>query len=94
MGQKINPTGFRTGVNQAHKATWFANYSAYSEVLKEDYKITFSTEQGQRVLHDLERRCHAFATTFVKDNSHETAFLEGQRATLIFIKAMMQPHKE
>ena len=39
MGQKINPTGFRTGVNQAHKATWFANYSAYSEVLKEDYKI-------------------------------------------------------
>ena len=39
MGQKINPTGFRIGVNQGHKATWFANYSAYSEVLKEDYKI-------------------------------------------------------
>jgi small subunit ribosomal protein S3 len=39
VGQKINPTGFRTGVNKAHKATWFANYSAYSEVLKEDYKI-------------------------------------------------------
>ena len=54
--------------------------------LKEDYKITFSTEQGQRVLHDLERRCHAFVTTFVKDNSHETAFLEGQRATLILLK--------
>jgi len=39
VGQKINPTGFRIGVNKAHTATWFANYGAYSEVLKEDYKI-------------------------------------------------------
>jgi small subunit ribosomal protein S3 len=39
VGQKTNPTGFRTGVNKAHNATWFANYGAYSEVLKEDYKI-------------------------------------------------------
>ena len=39
MGQKTHPTGFRTGVNKTHKATWFANYGAYSEVLKEDYKI-------------------------------------------------------
>ena len=39
MGQKTHPTGFRTGINKPHNATWFANYSAYSEVLKEDYKI-------------------------------------------------------
>lgn len=39
MGQKTNPTGFRIGVNKAHNATWFANYGAYSDVLKEDYKI-------------------------------------------------------
>ena len=39
MGQKTHPTGFRTGVNKTHNATWFANYGAYSEVLKEDYKI-------------------------------------------------------
>ena len=39
MGQKTHPTGFRTGVNKSHNATWFANYGAYSEVLKEDYKI-------------------------------------------------------
>jgi small subunit ribosomal protein S3 len=39
VGQKTNPTGFRTGVNKAHNATWFANYGAYSDVLKEDYKI-------------------------------------------------------
>lgn len=62
--------------------------------LKENYKITFNSEQGQKVLNDLEKRCHEFATTFSKDNSHETAFLEGQRSTLIFIKAMIKPHKE
>ena len=39
MGQKTHPTGFRTGVNKSHNAIWFANYGAYSEVLKEDYKI-------------------------------------------------------
>ena len=38
MGQKTHLNGFRTGVNKLHSATWFANYSAYSEVLK-DYKI-------------------------------------------------------
>jgi len=62
--------------------------------LKEDYKIVFNSEQGQRVLNDLEKRCHEFVTTFSKDNSHETAFLEGQRSTLIFIKAMIKPNKE
>ena len=62
--------------------------------LKNDYKITFSSEQGQRVLNDLEKRCHEFVTTFSKDNSHETAFLEGQRSILIFLKAMIKPHKE
>ena len=56
--------------------------------LKKDYKITFDTEEGTRVLNDLEKRCHEFATTFSKD-SYETAFLEGQRSMLIFIKAMI-----
>jgi small subunit ribosomal protein S3 len=39
VGQKTHPTGFRTGVIKSHNAVWFANYGAYSEVLKEDYKI-------------------------------------------------------
>jgi small subunit ribosomal protein S3 len=39
VGQKTLPTGFRTGVNKSHNAIWFANYGAYSEVLKEDHKI-------------------------------------------------------
>ena len=35
----MHPTGFRTGINKSHNSIWFANYGAYSEVLKEDYKI-------------------------------------------------------
>jgi hypothetical protein len=57
--------------------------------LREDYKITFGSDQGKKVLNDLENRCHEFATTFSKD-SYETAFFEGQRSILIFIKAMIK----
>jgi|TARA_B110001452_G_scaffold113919_1_gene94478 small subunit ribosomal protein S3 len=39
VGQKTHPTGFRIGVNKTHSSTWFASYSVYSDVLKEDYKI-------------------------------------------------------
>ena len=39
MGQKPHPNGFRIGINKAQSSTWFANYGAFSEVLKEDYKI-------------------------------------------------------
>ena len=39
MGQKMHPTGFRTGINKSHASTWFANYGAYSQVLKEDFEI-------------------------------------------------------
>jgi small subunit ribosomal protein S3 len=39
VGQKTHPTGIRIGVNKTHNSTWFANYGAFSEVLKEDYKI-------------------------------------------------------
>jgi len=64
------------------------------EELRQDYKIIFNTDEGKRVLNDLEKRCHEFVTTFSKDSSTETAFLEGQRSILIFLKAMIKPHKE
>ena len=50
MGQKTHPTGFRIGVNKTHGSTWFANYGAYSEVLKEDYKIrTFFEKEFESI---------------------------------------------
>ena len=61
------------------------------EILKliKNYKICFSSDEGKIVLSDLEKRCHEFVTTHDKSNSHESAFLEGQRSVLIFIKNMI-----
>ena len=63
--------------------------SSKLQKLIKDYKICFSTDTGKRVISDLEKRCHEFVTTHDKSNSHESAFLEGQRSVLIFIKNMI-----
>ena len=39
MGQKTHPLGFRLGITQEHKSTWYANFNQYANVLKEDDKI-------------------------------------------------------
>ena len=39
MGQKTHPLGFRLGITQDHKSTWYANFNQYANVLKEDNKI-------------------------------------------------------
>ena len=39
MGQKTHPLGFRLGITQDHKSTWYANFNQYADVLKEDDKI-------------------------------------------------------
>jgi|TARA_B100001564_G_C20371244_1_gene548027 small subunit ribosomal protein S3 len=50
VGQKTHPTGLRIGINKTHSSTWFANYGAYSEVLKEDYKIrTFFEKEFEAI---------------------------------------------
>lgn len=58
--------------------------------LQEDYKIVFGSEQGQRVIEDLSKRCHEFNTTHVKGDSHESAFFEGQRSILVWIKSILK----
>ena len=39
MGQKTHPLGFRLGITQEHKSTWYANFNQYANVLKEDNTI-------------------------------------------------------
>jgi small subunit ribosomal protein S3 len=36
MGQKTHPLGFRLGITQEHKSTWYANFNQYANILKED----------------------------------------------------------
>ena len=39
MGQKINPIGFRLGINRTWDSRWFANKGEYGSLLQEDLKI-------------------------------------------------------
>ena len=39
MGQKVNPVGFRLGVNRSWDSIWFAKKGDYGKYLIEDYKI-------------------------------------------------------
>jgi small subunit ribosomal protein S3 len=32
MGQKTHPLGFRLGITQEHKSTWYANFNQYANV--------------------------------------------------------------
>jgi len=57
--------------------------------LKEVYKIVFGSDHGKQVMEDLEKRCHYNATTNVRGDSHESAYMEGQRSVLLFIKNML-----
>jgi len=58
--------------------------------LKENYQYIFNTDEGKDVLSDLEKRCHYHTTTNVKGDSHESAYMEGQRSVLLFIKSMLR----
>ena len=65
------------------------NLNKEFEQLKADYKIIFGGDEGQRIFKDLKLRFHESTTTHQKGDPHETAFLEGQRSVLNFIKAMI-----
>ena len=53
------------------------------------YKQIFNSDNGKKVLEDLEKRCSYHTTTHIKGDSHESAFLEGTRSVVLFIKNML-----
>jgi len=61
--------------------------------LQKNYQYIFNTDEGKEVLADLEKRCHYHSTTNVKGDSHESAYMEGQRSVLLFIKSMLRKDK-
>ncbi len=58
------------------------------------YKQVFNSDNGKKVLEDLERRCSYHTTTHIKGDSHESAFLEGTRSVILFIKNMLNKKHE
>ena len=45
----------------------------YLKQLQNDFKTVFNSDEGKRVLADLEKRCHFLTTTNIKGDSHESA---------------------
>ena len=66
----------------------------YLNNVKKNYQFLFSSNEGKEVMSDLEKRCHHHTTTNIKGDSHESAYMEGQRSILLFIKAMLLNENE
>jgi hypothetical protein len=57
--------------------------------LQQAYNKTFASEEGQKVLKDLEKICFAKFTT-IHELPHMTCYNEGQRAVFLHIKTRME----
>ena len=66
----------------------------YIKKIRDNYQFIFDSDEGKEVLSDLEKRCHFYSTTNIKGDSHESAYMEGQRSILLFIKQMLQKEKD
>lgn len=54
-----------------------------------DFKATFGTEQGRRVLALILARCHLWGSTFYHGDTHDTAFAEGEREVGLWLMDMV-----
>ena len=61
--------------------------------IKTDYRITFDTPQGKRVLADL-TSAYYHRSSYTKGDAHETAFREGQRSVTIRIINLLKEDKD
>ena len=60
--------------------------------LKQDYRITFASKEGERVLADLQS-AYYHRGSFIKNDPHETSYREGQRSVIIRIINLMKEDK-
>ena len=56
------------------------------------YKMVFSSAEGEQILEDMGVRFCEHSTTFSTDPC-ETAYREGQRTVVLFIKSMIRDRK-
>jgi hypothetical protein len=61
------------------------------EKLKHLYRQTFvESDNGERVLEDLEKRCNMHSSSYVAGDANATAFEEGKRAVILHIHNMLE----
>ena len=61
--------------------------------IKTDYRITFDTQEGKRVLDDLTSDYY-HRSSYTKGDARETAFREGQRSVTIRIINLLKEDKD
>lgn len=57
--------------------------------LRDCYRRLLNTEDGERILDDLGRRFHIDQSTYSTEPT-DTAYREGQRTVVLFIKSMLR----
>jgi len=60
--------------------------------LKQDYRITFSSKEGERVLADIQS-AYYHRGSYSKNDPHETSYREGQRSVIIRIINLLKEDK-
>ena len=53
------------------------------------FREVFTGQHGERVLGWLSQFCHEHGPTYVDGNPNKTAYKEGQRSIILFIRAQM-----
>ena len=54
-----------------------------------DIQGTFGTEEGKRTLAALSDKCREHVATYVAQDTHHTAYFEGMRSVIIYIRMML-----
>lgn len=54
-----------------------------------DFLNTFTSEGGKRVLEKLSEKCRENVATYVANDTHHTAYFEGMRSVIIYIRLML-----
>jgi hypothetical protein len=55
----------------------------------QDMKETFATDAGIRSLVRLSKKCREHEATYTANNALHTAYLEGMRSVIIYIRAQL-----
>jgi hypothetical protein len=55
----------------------------------QDFKEAFATDEGIRTLSHLSEKCREHKATYTLDNALHTAYLEGMRSVIIYIRAQL-----
>ena len=63
------------------------------EDLRTLYKVVLNNDDGLKVIEDMEHRFHVHRSTFSSE-ANETAYREGQRTVVLFLKSMLLEQKE